>query len=306
MVSLVMNQILKFSVLFLIVLSFGCSEENLPTENPEIIIDDIQITRYGSDSTFDLATWNIEYFPKSLTYTIPYLCQIIKDIDLDMIAIQEIDNNTAFYTLLDSLPGYDGYVASVPDYGQRLGFIYKTDLITVSTAVLLFEDDDWLFPRPPLLTYVSVKKDGQTVFDFTMIILHFKAFEDAESESRRRNACIKLHNYIDLNLLTGDDTDVIVLGDMNDEIDDPSQSNVFTVFLEDTMNYEFITMPIADEPTYIGGGYLSTIDHILITDNVRAEFNEGTIQVIKPDLEFSKYQTYISDHRPVLAQFFIF
>ena len=62
---------------------------------------------------------------------------------------------------------------------------------------------------------------------------------------------------------------------------------------------------IANEPTYISGNYLSTIDHILITDDVRAEYEGGLIQVIKPDLEFSKYEDYISDHRPVLAQFFI-
>lgn len=301
-----MNQyFISLFLFFLAVLSFRCGGDNVVAEKNEIIIEDIQITRYGTESSFDLATWNIEYFPKSSSYTIPYLKQIIEDIDLDMIAIQEIDNNAAFYSLIDSLPGYAGFVAGVPDFGQRLGFIYKTDLISVTSPIMLFEDDDWLFPRPPLLTYVSVKKDMQTVFDFTMIILHLKAFEDSESESRRRDACAKLYNYINLNLLSGEDTDVIVLGDMNDEVDDPPPSNVFSVFLADTANYEFITLPIANEPTYIGGSYLSTIDHILITDDVRVEFNQGLVQVLKPDLEFPKYESYISDHRPVLAQFFI-
>ena len=301
-----MNQyLIFFFLLILIILTFGCGDDNVVAEKNEIVIEDIQITRYGTEASFDLATWNIEYFPKSNNYTIPYLKQIIEDIDLDMIAIQEIDNNTAFYSLIDSLPGYAGFVAGVPDFGQRLGFIYKTELISVTSPIMLFEDDDWLFPRPPLLTYVSVKKDMQTVFDFTMIILHLKAFEDSESESRRRDACVKLYNYINSDLLTSNDSDVIVLGDMNDEVDDPPESNVFSVFLADSTHYEFITLPIANEPTYIGGNYLSTIDHILITDDVRAEFNEGLIQVLKPDLEFPKYESYISDHRPVLAQFFI-
>ena len=295
----------KFKIfLFLSVTFFiGCSGENILQEDPEIIIEDLQISKYGSDTSFDIATWNIETFPKRLSYTLPYLAQIIHDIDIDLIAVQEIDDRTSFFSLIDSLEGYEGYLSSLPDYGLQLGLIYKSDVVTVTDPVQIFDNNDWAFPRPPLVASISVKQDDATIFDFIIIVLHLKAFSDEESESRRRLACEILKDYIDTTLLTGNEKDVIVLGDFNDELDDPAEDNVFESFLSDTTNYQFLTLPLTDEATYIKN-FSSSIDHILITDDVRNEYSNGTTQVMKIDEEFSDYINYISDHRPVLSRFF--
>ena len=281
----------------------GCSEDSILQENPEVKINDIQITAYGSENSFDLATWNIEQFPKSRSYTIPYLTQIIRDIDIDLIAAQEIDDRSSFFALIDSLDGYEGYLSSLPDYGLQLGLIYKSNVVTISDPDQIFTTDDWAFPRPPLVASVSVKNDSITFFDFIIIVLHLKAFGDQESESRRRTACEKLKDYIDNSLLTESEKDIIVLGDFNDQLDDPPQDNVFEAFLSDTLNYDFLTLPLTDEPTYINN-YFSSIDHVLITNDVRVEYNSGDTQVLKIDEEFSDYLNYISDHRPVLSRFF--
>ena len=135
--------------------------------------------------------------------------------------------------------------------------------------------------------------------------MHLKAFVDKESEERRREACKKLKDYIDTYLLTGVEKDIIILGDFNDELEDPPQDNVFQNFLSDSLNYEFLELSNVAVATYIGN-FESSIDHILITNNVRNEYNKGLTHVLKIDQDFSKYIDYISDHRPVLAQFFIF
>jgi len=299
----------KIIKLILILISYhqfnACIETGILEENPDTYMDNIQVSRYGSEKSFDIATWNIEHFPKNNHHTISNLSCIIRDIDIDLIAVQEIDRSSSFRSLLDSLDGYQGYVSVLPDYGQKLGIIYKSDIISLSNPDQIFIDDNWAFPRPPLLTYVRVKEKNKTVFDFILIILHLKAFVDEESEARRRNACEKLKSYIDTYLLTGAEKDVIILGDFNDELDDPPSDNIFGIFLKDSLNYKFLTFSLTDKPTYIGQNE-SSIDHLLITRRGKDEFNAGLTQVLRIDEEFSDYFYTISDHRPVLTQFFIF
>ena len=58
----------------------------------------------GSDETLDIITWNIENFPKN-NQTENYVIQIINDINVDIIALQEIQDQNAFDNLVDNLSG---------------------------------------------------------------------------------------------------------------------------------------------------------------------------------------------------------
>jgi endonuclease/exonuclease/phosphatase family metal-dependent hydrolase len=283
----------------------GCEVEFILDDNKDEFENNIRIEPFGSGKSFDIATWNIEHFPKNQDFTIPYLFRIISDIDIDLIAIQEIDDKNLFMGLVDSLDGYQGFVSQLPAYGQRLGIIYKSEIISISDPKQIFVSDDWAFPRPPLITYVVIKDNYKTVFDFILIILHLKAFNDKESEDRRREACQKLEKYISTYLLTGTEKDILIVGDFNDKLDDPVEENIFKVFLDDSSNYEGLTLPIKDIPTYIGN-FESSVDHIFISGDARNEYQGGYIQVLKIDETFSNYVNYVSDHRPVLARFFIF
>ena len=65
----------------------------------------------GSLNKLDIMTWNIENFPKHNT-TIDYVADIINDINIDIIALQEIENQDEFNLLLDNLNGeWAGYRA---------------------------------------------------------------------------------------------------------------------------------------------------------------------------------------------------
>ena len=282
---------------------FSCSKRNTdPFSAPE---DSRLVKRYGSESTFDIATWNLRQFPIQGRTSVSYIAQLVKDTDIDMFGLQEINNSSYFYALLDSLPEFTGHLSELPDDQLKLAIIYKKDLISASTPVQIFTDDWYAFPRPPMVTYIEVRKQDQIVFDFTLIVNHLKAMGETQDIARRKDACNKLKNYIDTQIMTSGDPDCILLGDLNDSIDDPVDQNVFNVFLEDSVNYAFLTTPIVDQASYIGS-FNSLIDHLLITENTRQEYQGGETNVLYLEKEFSLYTNYISDHRPVLARFPVF
>ena len=290
-------------LIFLLFIALGCSRRSL---DPVLNDDSKRIVRqYGSDEIFDIATWNVERFPLQGRVTVSYLAQLIRDMDLDLIGMQEINDKGYFQSLLDSLPEYAGYISDYPSDYLKLAILYKRNMISISTPFQIFTDDWYAFPRPPLVTYVEVRNDDQVVFDFTLIVNHLKAFGDEESTDRRRDACEKLENYINSQVLNSNDMDCLSIGDYNDRIDDSPTENVFSVFLEDTANYRFLTAPLSGEASYIGIDK-SLIDHLLMTRESDAEYGGGTTQILYLEKEFDLYTTHISDHRPVLSRFPVF
>jgi endonuclease/exonuclease/phosphatase family metal-dependent hydrolase len=300
---------MKLYILILSIPFFVCNQacEKVHVLNviPETDTNERIVSRYGSEKSFDLVTWNIEHFPLDQIHTLRNLVHIINDMDVDLIAVQEIDERAAFMQLVDSLEQYGGYLSMLPDYGQQMGIIYKSDFISISEPEQIFVEDTYSFPRAPLLTFVTVKMENTVVFDFMLIIVHLKAFIDDESKSRRRNACQKLKYYADNYLISGFEKDVIILGDFNDELTDHPDDNIFNIFLTDSTNYQFLTSTLTDQPTYIGQ-YNTAIDHILVSADVLNEYSQGKTSVLKIDEGFSNYRHIISDHRPVLTQFFLF
>jgi len=296
------HRLKSVNILFLIVIIFfiGCNQR---TVDPDDSGEQTHIVaKYGTSSTFDIATWNIEQFPLQGSQTIQYVAQLIKDMDIDLFGLQELNDVSAFNQLLDSLPNYDGRISNLPSGTLKLGLIYKKDFISVSNVTQIFTDDWYAFPRPPFTAYIEVKDQNRNVFDFTIFILHLKALSGTENEDRRRDACNKLKEYIDSNLLTSADKDVLVLGDWNDEIDDfPYADNVFKSILDDSSNYTFLSQVLLGQSSY--PGYSSLIDHILISNDALSEYGNGNIKILDLDNQFSQYTTYVSDHRPVLAQF---
>ena len=69
-------------------------------------LDDLD---FGTDSTFEILTWNIEWFPKNGQATVDYVTNIIQTLDVDVLAIQEVDNTNMFDQMLDALTQYEGY-----------------------------------------------------------------------------------------------------------------------------------------------------------------------------------------------------
>ena len=277
-------------LLYLLMVIFSCAKNKvIDSSRPSINI--------GTDANLDIITWNIQNFPKHNT-TLNYLLELIYIMDPDIIALQEIENETAFNTLKDRLDSYNGIITNSASYNINLALLYSNNL-EVESIYEIFEDDWWSFPRPPLVA--QIVWNGQNVY---IINNHFKAMGGTENKDRRKSASEKLENYV--NEYWGDEN-IIILGDLNDDLND-EDVNVFQNFINDSTNYKFVDMDIANGSSgnWSYPDWPSHLDHILITNELFDEFdNTGSIvQIIHIEDYFegglSDYEKYVSDHRPVL------
>lgn len=300
----------RFILILLLSIFVSCNKQvsDAVEELPKVTFP-----KFGEDNTLEIASWNIEQFPKH-GKTVSDAKEIILDLDIDIFAVQEINGVLDFQNLLDSLNAgsggnfYDGWLNEISS-SLKTGIIFKTSLVEVLSDTALFIGDNDFAGRPPSSFYLRVQRNNQ-VFDFTLIVVHLKAFGDPESENRRRGAIQKLESYIRNRLQqTGSDPDYFIAGDWNDELNDLPPNNVFLPFLEDTLNYRFLTEPFAGsstEYTYIGGNFRSLIDHIMITTAIDGAYPGIFTQIIKADEFFNLYINEVSDHRPVAAKIPVF
>jgi endonuclease/exonuclease/phosphatase family metal-dependent hydrolase len=300
-----------FLFFFIIIVFVACNKrvnngnDDLPPE------DRISIPTFGTDSTLDIASWNIEFFPKLNGQTIENVREIIKDLEVDLFALQEITEVNSFQRILDSLPDYDGKVANgAGSFPLWPAIIYNKKLISISNEELLFRNDTYNFPRAPYSVYISYSNNNQSL-NFTLIVLHLKARGDAESVQRRKDAIIKLEDYVKNKIMQGGDPDYVIAGDWNDELGDVQDNNVFVPFLKDSL-YSFLTEQYDKrfkqnntDYSFIGGNFQSLIDHIMITAAIDTLYNHQT-QILKLDQFFTQYESEVSDHRPVASQLFVF
>ncbi len=305
-----MKQILTYSCLIFLFYWTSCNDRITDPKIKKDKPDSTLVSAYGQTNRFEIATWNIENFPTQGTTTINAVSQLILNLDIDLIAVEEIASVSAFDSLLAKLPGWQGHY-SPDDYGssyQKTGFIYKSSFISLSSITALYinertEYGSLAFPRPPFTAYVQIIDKTGTVFDFNLIVLHMKASGGEENEARRELACQLLHDYIDDEISAGSDPDFIVLGDWNDRLEDSESTNVFLSFLNDSLDYTFLTHDITDQDSYIFAPYQNLIDHILITQDCLQEYGNGQTSVLYLDDEYKEYPNVISDHRPVMAVF---
>ena len=271
---------------------------------PTIVAQNLEDLFFGDESSLDIATWNIEWFPKNDQVTVNYVTEIIELLDLDILAIQELDDTTMFDQMLENLPAYAGYYQS--SWFAGLAYIYKTDLVEVNNIYEIYTTSPYwnAFPRSPMVMDINFM--GENYF---IINNHFKCcgdgiidFDDMSDEENRRYTAINLiKQYIYNNL---PDKNVIVLGDLNDDIAESSY-NVFQEVLDDSTHYQFADIEIAqgNSSEWSFPNWPSHLDHILITNELFDSANNLEVQTIKIDeyLDggWSEYDQNISDHRPV-------
>jgi endonuclease/exonuclease/phosphatase family metal-dependent hydrolase len=262
---------------------------------------------FGTDSTFEVVTWNIEWFPKNGSITVDSVSKIIESLDVDLLGLQEIDDTTICRQMINNLSDYELFMDS--NWFGGLAYVYKSSSIRINSIYKIYDTSPFwnAFPRSPLvmdLTYMGK--------DIIVINNHFKCCGDglldignsSDEEARRHEASSLLKQYIDINFPS---SRVIVLGDLNDILTDGSANNVFQMFLDDSANYLFADEAIANSSStdWSFPGWPSHLDHILITNELFSEVsNSGSeVKTIRID-DFmagglANYDNNISDHRPV-------
>lgn len=260
------------------------------------------VEQHGSDLTFDIATWNIRQFPDA-NQTVNALSLMINDLEIELIGCQEITDDDALRSVASNAGGW-GTVIGEDYYGLRHAVLYDRDKVEVGSSYEIYTHNSQPFPRAPLVVPVTMVEAEDTL-SFNFMVLHLKAGRnDSDSRDRRAEAVDSLHVWVGRQVAEGNDRWMIV-GDWNDDLDDPSSSNVFTPMLDDEA-FHFLTLPIVDDGgdggTWIPAGYF--YDHIMVTDALYADFTaQGDTEVLHLDDEYGQYENYISDHRPVATYF---
>ena len=186
----------------------------------------------GSDTSLDILTWNIEHYPKH-NQTNTYLEDIITQINIDIIALQEIESTNSLNNLIYLLEGnWEGYRSADTQYGE-ISYLINTDEIEIISLYTILSDNAYYFAyrEPYVLEFIH---EGNS---YVMINNHFKCCGDdildlndsSDEEYRRLIASQLIHEYVENNF---NFERVIILGDLNDVITDSQNNNVFLDLIE--------------------------------------------------------------------------
>ncbi len=261
---------------------------------------------FGTDTTFEVVSWNIEWFPKNGQTTANYVETILTNLKADIYALQEIDDTTLLKQVVANIPGYECHFKST--YYGGLGYVYNTNTIQVNAKYEIYTSQPYwnAFPRSPQVLDVTYNNN-----QYFIINNHLKCCGDgnldsndpSDEEMRRYMAVYYLKQYIDNNLVN---KNVIVVGDLNDDLTDSPSHNVFQDIITDPSNYLFTDMQIANASNnnWSYPSWPSHLDHILITNELFNDFQNPNsyISTIKIDdymNSWNQYDNNISDHRPI-------
>ena len=260
---------------------------------------------FGTDSTFEVVSWNIEWFPKNGQVTADSVKIIIQSLAADVYALQEIDDTTLLKQVVSTIPGYACHF-KFSHYGG-LAYVYNTNTVQVNAKYEIYTSQPYwnAFPRFPQVLELTFNNE-----DYVIVNNHLKCCGDgvldlndtSDEENRRLRAINLLKTYID-SIFSNDK--VIVVGDWNDILTDPTSNNVFNSFLNDS-DYLFVDFPIAlgSSANFSFPTWPSHLDHILISDELFSDFSKpnSELSCIRIDDYMSSWSAYdynISDHRPV-------
>ncbi len=312
-----------------------------PYESPD---DTSDISR---DDSFDVVTWNIEWFgdennsppagnPMSDAIQRDSVRTVLRRLDADVIAVEEIADDSLFAELVAGLEGYDFILSDAvsnptgtPPF-QKLGFIYKTSTVNpVKTQALLATihplynggDDSALVEYPsttdrfyasgrlPFLMTADVTINGTTE-QIDLIALHARANGSTQSQNRydmRRYDVEVLKDSLDAQF---SDRKVILLGDYNDDVDEtvadgvPTTESSFIAYIQDPENYNVVTSVLSDAGFRSFVSRENMIDHIAVTNELFDSYIENSASVGYQFYD-EDYAFTASDHFPVSARFLL-
>ncbi len=297
-------------ILLGLMLVAGCGSSSKSTVPPEPE-NPFELAKVGTDTTFEVMTWNLEHFAKSRTTTSDLVIKVVKSLEVDIIGLQEIESTSYFQQVIDGLDGWTGLRASSAGYGINLAFLYREDAKLEVESIQEIMTGLWQpFPRSPLLLLGSF--DGQPM---AIINNHLKCCGDGtideddsgDEETRRRDACLLLEDYARQNLAG---RHVYFIGDFNDELTDSSSKNVFANFLGDPEQWRAVDLSIAQGPSagWSFPGWPSHLDHIIINESLfaAADGPDAEVHVVPLHsflpLGWPQYDSDISDHLPVVLK----
>jgi exonuclease III len=296
-------------------------------------------------NTFDLVTWNLEFFgakredypeefgPADEALQLQNVRQVISSLQADVIAVQEVSNDSLFTELVRQLPGYksvcsdrfsrsfEGPSTTFPP--QKVCFIYDSTSVQVLSAKALFENlydsartiDPSLLPNYPTGDPISFWSSGRLPYLLTanvtingvterinFVNLHAKSGSTLSDFNRRVYDAQVLKNYLDANYST---EQVVVLGDFNDDLDQSiaaGQPSSYAAFVNDS-TYVPVTKSLSLAGARSTISFSDMIDHQVISNELSEELLIGSERVITPFATIPNYGNTTTDHLAVVTRY---
>ncbi len=254
---------------------------------------------FGTKETLEIGAWNIENYPKAVDSK-TVVSKVLNKLDIDIMAVEEINNTAVFEDLLKEMPKFSGVIAGQNggQKSQNSGVIFRTEEFKLVETQDLFRNQNAAFPRPPLMVRLKPVKDPSS--DIVAIVVHLKAFGDEDSVTRREEANVRLEEYTSQLLAKEPSLKIVVLGDFNQPLITSSDRQVFRPWYDKPETYTVKTEVLVKKSdyTFFGGQRFSVIDHIVTSNN----FTMQDPVVPKLQTVISSFEDRASDHLPVVAK----
>jgi endonuclease/exonuclease/phosphatase family metal-dependent hydrolase len=282
-----------------------------PRDSEDLQVDTVEFggEDVPRDSTFDVVTWNIEWFGSDsrgpvANLQISNVVEVVQSIDAELYAFQEISNRSRFLEMAESLDEYRGFVSFYPQ-AQQTAYLFKSSIVDSLDSGELREGQDsfdWASGRFPLFFDFNATI-GEVTQRITSYNLHAKALGDRDSYNRRTRAAQSLKDFLDT---SKPDDNIIVLGDFNDQLNFSTynqEESPYSIFVEDE-NYFAVTKSLEDAgfASYLVGQFRSMIDHIVV-NNALTEGHLENAQRVENTSYIENFTSTTSDHAPVWSRF---
>ena len=261
---------------------------------------------------FKVTTWNVEWLscsdnaPYNTELQINNVVSVIKTMDSDLVALQEVGTSN-IYTTIDTLVRrlgneWGGNIApwSNTNCDQNQGIVYKKSKVKIANFSLITNGgsyNSWSSGRYPALYNVNLVLDDEEI-PISLVNIHAKAFSDASSYARRKEASIGLKNLLDGSMYR--DKRLVITGDFNDyligsQYDNSGSDSPYKNFMDDSENYRGLTENLIN-PWYGN----PVIDNVIISNELFDNYNPAaTIQEIPATQTIANYRNTTSGHIPV-------
>lgn len=282
--------VLSLTLLAPVALWGGCDEPKDITPSPDAGTLPIEPAR----ATLHVATWNLKEFPATLDAPARF-AEAMQALDADVIAVQEVADPTAFQTLVDEMPGYQG-VLGTPQAGNtpiRVGLLWRTSAVALGTSEVLFASSP-LFPRPALRADFDVVGVGAR---FSVLNVHLKAGTTQSDEQQRIDSAHALVGQLADIEKAGED-EVLLLGDFNEAFGDRRAAEFFGTF-EGDAGHTVLTRALeqSGQVTFIPAKIV--LDHLVSTPGLKEEIATSVPSAVTGLAAPADGGTALSDHHPV-------
>ena len=273
---------------------------------------EIEVPSFTGDEQFaDVGFWNIEHFNRSVSDArVAAVAEVFRNLSMDAMGLTEVSTDA-----LDRLALAMTAQGKSVDYelldvrgAQEIAILYDKSTTEVKQAKAIarrnaarFEaltpGGKTAFPRKPLIAKVLIDPEAAEPIEFVMIVVHLKAYGDAQSRARRRLAAQMLREVI-LDIRETEGLPVVLGGDFNEVL-----GNDVLAPIQETPDMLALTADdaVSGGISYVGKRYRSLIDHVVVSSDVSLGDIQGDdAAIVRLDKSTADFADTVSDHVPVV------